>query len=62
MARERGSDTNVAAAQRMPSNMESPLNAQKDSAEDGPPAPTGLFNTMAPDPLGICPGHEKGSK
>ena len=40
---------------KMPSNMESPLNAQKDSAEPGPAAPKGLPTWEHKDPLGIVP-------
>lgn len=45
---------------KMPSTMESPLNAQKEGAEPGPSAPTGLPNWAVKDPLGICPGDNSG--
>jgi len=51
----KGSAT-VTDVSKMPSNMESPLNAQKSSGEKGPSAPTGLLKFTPPDPLGICPG------
>lgn len=51
----------------MPSNMESPLNAQKETPEHGPAAPKGLIDWPSKDPLGIVPngageshpGHHK---
>lgn len=46
---------NVSDISKMMSNMESPLNAQKDSAEAGPAAHSGLPRFLPPDPLGICP-------
>lgn len=54
--REGGANINVAGIQRMESNMESPMNAQKDTAEAGPAAPKGLPVFEPGDPLRICPG------
>jgi len=45
-------DTSVEREQSMPSNMESPLNAQKESPEPGPAAPKGLPDWPAKDPMG----------
>ena len=56
-----GGNINVAGVQKMQSNMESPLNAQKDSAEAGPAAPSGLPTFEPTDPLGLAPGKQ-GSK
>lgn len=50
---EKGSTTGYGP--EMASEMESPLNAQKEAAEDGPAAPKGLPKFEPPDPLGICP-------
>lgn len=36
-------------------DMLTPLNSQKDSAEEGPQAPTGLPTWTKKDPLGIVP-------
>jgi hypothetical protein len=54
---EKGSSTGYGP--QMPSEMESPLNAQKEGAERGPSAPTGLPKFEPSDPLGICPGDHK---
>ncbi len=55
---EGGGNINVAGIQRMQSNMESPLNAQKDSAEAGPAAPRGLPVFEPGDPLRLAPGKQ----
>lgn len=58
MADKKGSTVKMT----MPNDMISPLTSQKDSAEQGPQAPTGLPPFTKRDPLGIVPSGAGGKE